>query len=136
MAIAKIKLEQCSKTAMHLQNDQFDVTVDRPIEKGGGGKGLMGGQYLLTGIGGCFCSTLFAAAQSRDIRIEGLKVEVLGTMSDELPQRFTHVALKVSYQHCSEPVEFAKLLKISEKGCISVNTIKRGLSIDISHADG
>jgi len=136
MNVTKIKLEQCSNTAMQLQNDDFDVVIDRPREKGGGGKGLMGGQYLLLGIGGCFCSTLFAAAQSRDIQMEGLQVEVHGTLSEELPKRFTHVALLVSWQKCNQPSEFVKLLKIAEKGCISVNTIKTGLSFEVTQTDG
>lgn len=64
----KITLKQNSETSMKLQHDQFGIVVDRPVEKGGGGEGLMGGQYLLTGIAGCFCSTFFAVAQTRNLQ--------------------------------------------------------------------
>ena len=124
----KITLEQHAETSMKLRHDQFEVIVDRPVEKGGGAAGLMGGQYLLTGIAGCFCSTLFAAAQAREVTIEGLNVQVIATVSDDMPKRFTDVQLEVSYQNCSDPASFDKLLKMSEQGCISVNTVKHAMS--------
>jgi len=132
MSNITITLNQTSETAVQLQHDHFQITVDRPVDKGGGGKGLMGGQYLLIGIGGCFCSTLFAAAQSRSVDIEGLSVQVIASPSDELPRRFTDVELKVSYLSCSDDREFDKLLRIAEQGCISVNTVKRGINLSIA----
>ena len=134
MANISITLNQVSKTAVQVENNNFDVVVDRSIEKGGTGKGLMGGQYLLLGIGGCFCSTFFASAQSRDITVEGLKVIVNATLTDDLPKRFSAVSLSASYTSCSHPGEFKKLLNIAEKGCISVNTAKNGLQFDVSEA--
>ncbi|AXT20089.1 OsmC family peroxiredoxin [Flavobacteriaceae bacterium AU392] len=128
MGTIKIILKQNSETSVQLQHDQFKIIVDRPKEKGGGSEGLMGGQYMLTGVGGCFCSTLFAAAQSRDIQINGLKVIVEATLSDELPKRFTDIVLYTSYENCSHPSEFEKLLAIAEQGCISVNTMKKGVT--------
>lgn len=128
----KITLEQHAETSMKLQHDQFEVIVDRPVAKGGGGAGLMGGQYLLTGIAGCFCSTFFAAAQTREVQVEGLKVQVIATVSEDMPKRFTDVQLEVSYEHCSDPSSFEKLLKMSEQGCISVNTVKNAMSFGAS----
>lgn len=123
-----ITLEQHAATSMKLLHDQFEVIIDRPEAKGGGGAGLMGGQYLLTGIAGCFCSTFFAAAQARNVTVEGLKVQVIATVSEELPKRFTDVKLEVTYESCSDPDAFGKLLKMSEQGCISVNTVKNAMT--------
>lgn len=128
----KITLEQHAETSMQLRHDQFEVIVDRPVERGGGGAGLMGGQYLLTGIAGCFCSTFFAAAQAREVKVAGLKVQVIATVSEEMPKRFTDVQLEVSYESCSDPSSFDKLLKMSEQGCISVNTVKNAMSFSAS----
>jgi uncharacterized OsmC-like protein len=130
-----LTLEQVAPTAMQLSNDKFTIVVDRPTEKGGSGLGFMGGQYLLIGIGGCFCSTLFAAAQSRNIEIEGLSVHVVATVSEALPKRFTKVNLEVSYTTCTDKQAFNKLLTIAEKGCISVNTIKSGLAFSVLEKD-
>ncbi|MEM7299403.1 MAG: OsmC family protein [Bacteroidota bacterium] len=131
METIKLELRQHSETAVRLSNDLVEVIVDRPIEKGGGGAGLMGGQYLLTGIGGCFCSTFFAAAQARDFTIEGLVVKVIATVSEDPPKRFTDIKLEVSYDTCSDPAVFDKLLVIAEQGCISVNTVKNGLNLSV-----
>jgi len=126
-----IRLNQYSSTSMQLENENFNIIVDRPIQKGGSGKGLMGGQHLLLGVGGCFCSTLFATAISRGINISGLKVNVIATISN-VPKRFNNIDLEVSYNHCSHPEEFNKLLIISEKGCISINTLKKETTFNIS----
>ena len=126
-----ISLVQHSGTAVQAQVDNFEIIVDRPLEKGGGGKGLMGGQHLLIGIGGCFCSTFFAAALAREVQVKGLKVEVSALLSEDLPKRFTNVSLTASYEQCSAPEEFLKLLRIAENGCISVNTVKNGMTLEV-----
>ncbi len=131
MAVIKILLTQNSETSVQLQDTKFNIIVDRPVEKDGNGLGLMGGQYMLAGVGGCFCSTLFAAAQSRSIKIEGLRVTVLAELSDDLPKRFTHITLNTSYESCSHPNDFTKLLQIAEQGCISVNTIKNDVAFEV-----
>jgi len=131
MPTISLDLKQNGPSSMQLVHEQFAITVDRPIEKGGTGKGLMGGQYLLAGIGGCFCSTLFAAAASRDVSIEGLEVKVLATLSEDLPKRFTDVSLEVSCQKSSDEEQFSKLIKIAEKGCISINTVKHSMRLTI-----
>ncbi len=123
-----ITLEQHAETSMKLKHDNFGIIIDRPVEKGGGGAGLMGGQYLLTGIAGCFCSTFFAAAQAREVKVEGLKVQVIASMSEDLPKRFTDIQLDISYETCSDPSSFDKLLQMAEQGCISVNTVKNSMS--------
>ena len=133
MATIKIQLQQNSKTSVELQHDQFNITIDRPVAKGGNGKGLMGGQYMLAGIGGCFCSTLFAAAIARDIQIEGLNVDVSAELSEELPKRFTNILLDITHEKCSHPSEFDKLIAIAEQGCISVNTIKNNVAFNVNY---
>ena len=117
---------------MKLKHDQFSIIVDRPEAKGGGGQGLMGGQYLLIGVGGCFCSNLFAAAQARSIEIEGLQVNIGGDISEDAPKRFERIVLAVSYASCSHEDEFPKLLQIAEKGCLSVNTLLKGAEVKVS----
>ena len=131
MSSINITLEQISESGMQLKNDDFQIIVDRPIEKGGNGQGLMGGQYLLIGMGGCFCSNLFAAAQARNIEIKGLRVSLSPTISEDSPKRFTDVELNVSYEACSHEHEFPKLLQIAEKGCLSLNTAKNAMNVNI-----
>ena len=131
MSAISITLNQSGPTSMTLAND-VAVVVDRPIEKGGGGTGLMGGQYLLTGIAGCFCSTLFAAAQARDIEVTDLRVELIAQLSDNLPRRFSKVTLDTEYGTCSKPSEWDSLVRIAEKGCLSINTVKVGMEFAVN----
>ena len=131
MSNIQINLVQNSNTSVKVEMDCVDVVVDRPLEKGGGGKGLMGGQYLLVGIGGCFCSTFFAAAQTRGILVQGFRVQVSAVLSEDMPNRFTEVSLSASCEQCSSPEEFEKLLKIAENACISVNTVKNGMQLKV-----
>ena len=131
MSSIQINLVQNSDTSVKVEMEGVDVVVDRPVEKGGGGKGMMGGQYLLIGIGGCFCSTFFAAAQAREILLKGFKVQVSAVLSEDVPKRFTEVTLSASCEQCSAPEEFEKLLKIAENACISVNTVKNGMQLKV-----
>ncbi|MFC4221246.1 OsmC family protein [Flagellimonas marina] len=131
METIEITLEQQSSTGMKLNNSVLEIIVDRPKEQGGGGTGLMGGQYLLTGIGGCYCSTFFAAAESRGLEIKGLRVQIIAVKSTDLPKRFTEVKLLVSYEECSDKALFKKVLAIAEKGCLSINTIKNGTKFKV-----
>ncbi|MDO6738492.1 OsmC family protein [Wenyingzhuangia sp. 2_MG-2023] len=130
MSNLKIHLKQCSKSAMELENNKLKIIIDRPIENGGEGKGILGGEYLLTGIGGCYSSNLFAAAQSRNINIEGLALEITATISQDIPKRFSKIDIAVSYESCSDEQVFDKLMAIAERACISVNTVKNGLILN------
>lgn len=123
-----IKLFQSSPTAMKANIGAHSISVDRSVENGGGGEGLLGGEYLLIGIGGCFCSTLLAAGKSRNIPIKGLTVDVAATLSETNPQRFTEIQLDISCEFPTEKEVIQKLIKIAEVGCISINTIKTGLN--------
>ena len=132
MSNLKIHLKQCSKGAMQLENDKLKIITDRPIEKGGEGKGILGGKYLLTGIGGCYSSNLFEAAQSRNIKIKGLALDITATVSEDIPKRFSKIDIVISYQSCSNEQVFDKLMTIAEKACIAVNTLKNGLIFNMN----
>lgn len=126
-----IILSQEGETAVNGELGNHSITIDRPIEKGGNDLGAMGGQYLVASIGGCFSSTFFAAAISRDIKVTGFKVKVSANLSEELPKRFDKISIKASYDTCSAPEQFTKLLEIAEQGCIALNTIKSGLPVSV-----
>lgn len=126
-----IILNQQGDTAVSGELGDHSITIDRPVEKGGGNLGAMGGQYLVASLGGCFSSTFFAAARSRGVIVKGFKVEVSAGISEELPKRFDKISIRAGYESCSSPEEFAKLLEIAEKGCIALNTVKAGLPITV-----
>ncbi len=124
-----IKLQQVGETATRAEAGNYEITIDRPPEKGGSGQGPMGGQVLLMGVGGCFASTLFAAAKERKITVTGLKIKLSSELSTSTPARFSKINIEVIGGEFSEPESVNKLINIAQKGCISINTVKQGLEV-------
>ena len=129
MAQQQIMLQQVSETATRAEAGNYEIIIDRPPEKGGSGKGPMGGQVLLMGVGGCFASTLFAAAKERNIKVAGLKINLSSELSTTTPTRFSKITIEVTAGEFSEPASINKLISIAKKGCISINTVKQGLEV-------
>ena len=129
MTQQQIKLQQFGETATRAEAGNYEIIIDRPPEKGGSGKGPMGGQVLLMGVGGCFASTLFAAAKERKIKVTGLKINLSSELSTSTPARFSKINIEVTGGEFSEPESINKLIDIAQKGCISINTVKQGLEV-------
>jgi len=131
MPEVKVQLKQVGPTTSEVAMPRgHGVLVDRPEVKGGNDRGPMGGEYFLTAVGGCFMSTLFAAIIAREAPVTNVRTEVTGTMEDT-PPRWTSVSLQVSAD-CDDPELLAKLVQIAENGCIMMNSIKRGITLDVS----
>lgn len=131
-----LHLKQKGATSSLLTLGEHKLIIDRPVEKGGHGEGPMGGQVLLMSVAGCFSSTLYAAAQARDLKIEGLRMVVTGEISESTPKRFETLTLEVTEGACGDEKKFSKLLKIAENGCIAVNTIKIGMRFQVNEKLG
>ena len=134
MPTITVQLKQKGDTSSLLSLGEHQIIIDRPVEKDGHGEGPMGGQVLLMSVAGCFASTLYAAAKARGLRIEGLEIIVKGQLSEGPPKRFESLTLEVTGGSCGDPTMFSKLLKIAEKGCIAVNTVKNGLNFEITES--
>jgi hypothetical protein len=63
MATATVKVEQISGSASRGNARGHELVMDRPEAKGGTNQGMMGGEAMLNGLGGCFMSNLLAAAK-------------------------------------------------------------------------
>ena len=108
------------------------LTIDRPEAKGGQNKGPMGGEALLMGLGGCFMSTLLAAALARNVTLRDTKVEIEGELADA-PPRYAAIRMRIS-AHCEPAGELAKLVTLAERGCIVANTLRRAVELQIECA--
>lgn len=135
MAEINVKLKQKGRTSSLLSLNDHQIVIDRPVDKGGNGEGPMGGQVLLMSIAGCFSSTLYAAAQARNLQIENLEMDVIGVLSENAPKRFESIKLEITAGSCGDKKEFTKLLKVAEKGCIAVNTIKSGMGFQATQTN-
>jgi putative redox protein len=129
MASVTVMVEQISGTASRGNARGFSVVMDRPEAKGGTNEGMMGGEVLLNGLGGCFMSNLLAAAKARNFQLKHAHAEIVGDLADA-PSRFSAIRMSVSAQ-CDPPEELVKLVSIAEHGCIVANTLRAAVSLSI-----
>lgn len=105
------------------------VAIDRPLAKGGSDAGPMGGELFLASVGGCFMSNLLAAIKAREAPVNGVQLEVTGTM-ESAPARFTGIDLAVT-SDCRDRELIEKLVQIAERSCIMVNTLRDKLELRV-----
>lgn len=129
MPAVSVTVSQISASTSRASVREHSLIMDRPEAKGGSNQGMMGGEALLSGLGGCFTSNLLAAAVARNIPISNVEVVVTGQLADEGPSRFVAINLAVSGHGCSTD-EFSKLVTIAERGCIVANTL--GSAVELS----
>ena len=129
MATAKVMVKQISSTASRGNARGHELVMDRPEAKGGTNEGMMGGEALLNGLGGCFMSNLLAAAKAREIELKNARADIEGDMADA-PSRFSAIRMSISAQ-CDPPEELEKLVTIAERGCISANTLRSAVDLTI-----
>ena len=125
-----VELSRTGATATSTHIRSHGVIIDRPESNGGGNAGPMGGEIFLASIGGCFMSTLIAAAKAREISVNDATCAVTGTFLDN-PRRFGIVDVTVSCAEC-QPDELDHLVQVAEKGCIVLNTLRGGLNVKVT----
>lgn len=130
MPAISLTVSQISASASQARMREHSLKIDRPEAKGGEDKGMMGGEALLAGLGGCFMSNLLAAAVARGIVLSNVKADVTGQLSDEGPSRFVAISLSISGES-SAPDEFSKLATIAERGCIVANTLSSSVELSV-----
>jgi putative redox protein len=130
MPAVSLTVSQISASASKASVREHSLKMDRPEAKGGSNQGMMGGEALLAGLGGCFMSNLLAAAVARGIILSNVKAAVTGQLSDDGPSRFVAINLSISGDS-SAPDEFPKLAMIAEKGCIVANTLRSSVELSV-----
>ncbi len=90
----------------------------------------MGGELLLAGLGGCFMSNLLAAVAARDVEATDMTLEVTGVL-EQHPPRFSSASISISGNY-SDKAEIERLADMSEKACISANTLKGAIDLSIT----
>lgn len=125
-----VDVEQIGPSTGSAAARSHTVFVDRPIDKGGSDRGPLGGEYLLIALGGCFLSTLLAAARTRDADVSNLRVSVVGTIGG-VPERFESMAVRVAARY-SDADLMQKLVAMSERGCLVTNTLKNAVTLEVT----
>ncbi len=125
----KVVLRQLSASGSEATMGKHHVLVDRPVSKGGGDVGPMGGELFLSAIGGCFMSNLLAAMKARDAEIFHVSAEVKGSIVDS-PARFVAVDISVTAENGEDEL-LEHLVKIADRGCIMMNTLRDKLELTV-----
>lgn len=124
----QVKIDQMGPSTAEAAARTHRVLVDRPVEKGGEDGGMMGGEYLLTGLGGCFMSNLLAAIRAREADIGNVHLEVNGTLA-AAPSRFS--AIEVVYAQAADRALLEKLVEMADRACISSNTLRQAVPLTL-----
>jgi putative redox protein len=125
----QVLVEQSGPTASEGQVRGHKITMDRPVAKGGEDRGAMGGETLLMALGGCFMSNLLAVAVARETSVNGVRLEITGTL-ESAPPHFAAIAMRIRAER-GEGVEMSKLVAIAERNCIVANTLKAAVELTI-----
>ncbi len=93
MATATVTVIQINSAASSGDARGHQLVMDRPEAKGGTNAGMMGGEAVLNGLGGCFMSNLLAAAKARNIDLKNARAEIEADIADS-PARFSRSACR------------------------------------------
>lgn len=124
-----IELKQVGPTTSASTIREHRVLIDRPEAKAGNNLGPMGGELFLASIGGCFLSNMYAAIRARDAAVSNAQAEVVGRLEGD-PPRYEEITITARGDY-DDPDLFQKLVTISERGCIMVNTLRPILKLNV-----
>lgn len=127
-----VALTQSGQTASIASIRDYTIVMDRPSSHGGSDAGPMGGETLLASVGGCFMSTLYAAAQARSVPVEGATCRVTGVFAAN-PRRFGAIHIEVACDSCP-PADLAHLVEVADRGCLVAATLRQGMEVTASVA--
>jgi uncharacterized OsmC-like protein len=113
------------------QEHDHVLPLDRPEDTGGTGLGFNGGHLMLLGWGGCFKSTLLAAAEARGVEVRGLELHIAGETADA-PTRIERVSMTVMLDADLDPEDKRHLINVARTGCAVSNTLQQGAHMDIA----
>jgi putative redox protein len=127
-----VALDQSGRTATIATVRDHTIVMDRPSAGGGSDAGPMGGETLLASVGGCFMSTLYAAAEARSVLVEGATCRITGEFAAN-PRRFNAIRIEVACDSCP-PADLEHLVEVAERGCLVAATLRQGMPVTASVA--
>ncbi len=107
------------------------IVADRPHGKAGGeGLSFNGAQLLALALGGCFCNDMQYVAADLGVEIIELAADVTLELGGE-PLVATSASLTV---RCSllDGTDPTNVVERAKEGCVVGNTLRQGMSVEIS----
>jgi len=131
--LVQVTVSQIGPTTSEGHAREHSVVVDRPEAKGGDNRGPMGGEYLLIGLGGCYMSNVLAAIAAREADVSNVRITVSAVLEDR-PPRFSGIEMVVDADYKDREL-MQRLMDVSERACISANTLRSGTDLVVRLAE-
>ena len=129
MAVMSVKLRSITDTQAAIGwAGGHSVVIDRPEGRAGGmGLGFNGGQMIALAIGGCFCNDLRYVAETMDVAIAAIAVDV-DIELDGTPARIVRATLRVSVEGDGD---LDALLAKADSDSTVGNSVRNGFPVTI-----
>jgi putative redox protein len=108
----------------------FTLTIDRPIEGGGGGLGFSGGQLLHLAVAGCISNDLFREASRLGITLSRVQVVVDGEFDGD-PAVSSGIRYQVSVDGDRPRAELDHLVALVDRIAEIPNSLRRGTAVTL-----
>jgi len=106
----------------------FTLTVDRPVEGGGGGLGFNGGQLLHLAVAGCVSNDLFREAARRGVVLHKVRVSVDGDFEGD-PAISTGIRYRVEIEGDAPRAELDDLVELVDRIAEIPNSLRAGTPV-------
>jgi putative redox protein len=123
----------CDKVTAIGAAGPFTLTIDRPVEAGGGGKGFNGGQLLYLAVAGCISNDLFREAGLRGVGLRKVVVRVAGDFQGE-PAVSTDIQYEVELSGQASTEELRALVDHVDRIAEIPNSLRGGTSVHLARA--
>ena len=89
------------------------IIGDEPVANGGGDEGMSPHEILASALGACTCATVRMYADRKEMKLEGLEVDVVLTRDEEKNE--TNISRSITLRGDLKPEERERLLQIANK---------------------
>lgn len=83
-------------------------------------------EYVLAALGSCFSGTVFSYAKTKNLPLEKVIVRIRGELG-ETPSRIQKIHLETEFEGNLTYEEKERLLKVGERACTIMNTLRGGV---------
>jgi len=106
----------------------FTLTVDRPSDAGGGGRGFSGGELLYLAVAGCISNDLFREAADRGVTLDRVVVKVAGDFTGD-PAISAEITYSVEITGSASDEELRLLVEHVDKIAEIPNSLRRATQV-------
>lgn len=109
---------------------EHEITIDEPVQHGGGDAGMMPTEALCAALSSCFCLAVAHVARKREIELEGLNVVVTAFRAGR-ELRYERFEIHTRAQAPDDLL--ARLVQSAKRFCWVSNTLTSGVRLDYTY---